>query len=109
MNQVGTRRNSVALLFALCFGAGCEVPIEDQISLYDQGDTLHGGPEAYQEAQGVLNAIELREVRYESIDLEALRMETHPFYGGNSSNSHGHRRFDETRRCTAAPDRPHPG
>ena len=55
---------------------GCEVPEVPKVSLYDQGSELHSGLAAQQAAQGVLNHLQLREVRQDVSDFDALTATT---------------------------------
>ena len=88
---------ALSMCTAACLGLsvapGCEVPQELQVSLYEQGNALHGGPAAQQAAQGVINGIELREVRYEHMDLDNLALDTRCrlgiFMGGSGGSPDG--------------------
>ena len=76
MSRPEPRYSMGALFLVLCGGLGCEVPVEEKVSLYAQGDSLHGGPAAQQAAQALLNDLELREVRFDWIDTKSTLMET---------------------------------
>ena len=88
---------SLSMCTVTCLGlvlaSGCEVPEELAVSLYEQGNALHGGPDAQHAAQGVINGIELREVRHEHLDLDTLGIDTRCrlgiFLGGSTGAPDG--------------------